>query len=232
MVVVPAGSFMMGSPGSEEGRNANEGPQHRVTITEPFAVGKYEVTFEEWDACVADGGCGGYQPDSEGWARGRHPVINVSWADAQAYVNWLSQETDQFYGLLTEAEWEYVARAGTTTRYSLNDYITTGHANYSANYGAIMGNRATVGSYPGNPWGLHDVHGNVWEWVEDCWNDSYMGAPTDGSAWVQENCSRRVLRGGSWDEPPGNLRSARRLGDGPGSRYNYLGFRVFRKLTS
>ena len=231
MVVVPAGEFMMGSPPSEEGRGNSEGPVHRVTIAEPFAVGKYEVTFEEWDACVSGGGCGGHRPDDEGWGRGRQPVINVSWEDAQAYVDWLSRKTGEDYRLLSEAEWEYAARAGTTTRYHWGDDIGRNRANCYGDCGDSWEFTAPVGSFAANGFGLHDMHGNAWEWVEDCWNGSYAGAPTDGSAWESGDCDRRVLRGGSSRYDPVFLRAANRLGYESGSRFNYYGFRVARTLA-
>ena len=228
MVVIPAGSFLMGSPESEEGRESDEGPQHRVTIREPFAVGVYEVTFEEWDACMADGGCGGYRPDDKGWGRGRRPVIKVSWEDAQAYVKWLSRKTGEEYRLLSEAEWEYVARAGTTTRYSFGDEITESDANYGLNIGKTQ----PVGSYRANGYGLYDMHGNVYEWLQDCWNGRYEGAPNNGDAWDVGDCSGRVLRGGSWSYTSTRLlRSARRGGNGTGIRSDSSGFRVARTLA-
>ena len=209
MVVVPAGSFMMGSPSHEDGRDDDEGPVHRVTIAEPFAVGVREVTFAEWNACASSGGCGGYRPDDEGWGRGNRPVINVSWKDAQAYVDWLSRKTGAEYRLLSEAEWEYAARAGTTTRYHWGDGVGRNRANCDT-CGDSWGVTAPVGSFAANGWGLHDVHGNVWEWVEDCWNGDYTGAPSDGSAWESGNCDARVLRGGSWSSGPRILRDAYR----------------------
>ena len=209
MVVVPSGSFMMGSPGVEKGRDDDEGPRHRVRIDYRLAVGVYEVTFAEWDACVSAGGCGGYRPDDRGWGRGNRPVINVSWEDAQSYVRWLSNKTGKSYRLLSESEWEYVARAGTTTRYNWGNEIGHNRANCDG-CGSRWDNEKTapVGAFSANAWGLHDVHGNVWEWVEDCWNDSYTGAPADGSAWESGDCSERVLRGGSWFYVPRNLRAA------------------------
>ena len=207
MVVVPTGSFMMGSSSSEKGRDSDEGPQHRVRIAQPFAVGVYEVTFAEWDACVSAGGCNGYGPADRGWGRGQRPVIYVSWNDAQAYVKWLSNKTGKRYRLLSEAEWEYVARAGTETPFHFGMTISKNQANYNRNYGAQT---MEAGSFPSNGYGLHDVHGNVDEWVQDCWNDSYSGAPTDGSAWTSGDCSGRVLRGGSWDSEHRNLHSADR----------------------
>ena len=227
MVVIPAGSFLMGSPESEEGRADDEGPQHRVTIGEAFAAGVYEVTFEEWGACVADGGCGGYRPKDYGWGRGRRPVINVSWEDAQAYVRWLSRKTGKEYRLLSEAEWEYAARAGSRTQHSFGDEITSRDANYGGN----IGKTRPVGGYRANGYGLHDMHGNVWEWVRDCWNGSYAGAPNNGEAWERGDCSRRVLRGGSWGSYSWNLRSANRLGIHSEFRLDSNGFRVARTLT-
>ena len=198
MVVVPAGSFMMGSPASEAGRDADEGPQHRVTIARPFAVGKFEVTFAEWDACVAAGGCK-HMPGDERGGRGKRPVTNVSWDNiTKEYLPWLSPRTGKAYRLLTEAEWEYAARAGTTTRYAFGDTISKSQAQYSESILGSAGRTVEAGSFPANRFGLHDMHGNVWEWVQDCWNGSYNGAPSDGSAWTTRDCSLRVLRGGSW----------------------------------
>ncbi len=238
MVVVPAGSFLMGSPSSEAERDKDEGPQHRVTIPSAFAVGKYEVTFDEWDACVAAGGCGGYQPKDQGWGRGRRPVIDVRWRDAKAYVDWLSKETGKEYRLLSEAEWEYAARAGTATPFSTGRTITTDQANFNGNYtyggsskGVYRKKTLPVGSFAANGFGLHDVHGNVWEWVEDCSRDSYAGALSDGRAWTTGgNCLRRVLRGGSWNKKPRYLRSASRPWNWGDYRNNFNGFRVARTL--
>ena len=163
----------------------------------------------------------------QGWGRGGRPVINVDWEDAKAFVAWLSVQTGQRYRLLSEAEWEYACRAGTTTRYWWGDEITPENANYGQN----VGKTSEVGKYPANPFGLYDMHGNVWEWVEDCWNDSYEGAPDDGSAWTSGDCRRRVLRGGSWDSDPGILRSACRVGIDTDGRYNTVGLRVARTLS-
>lgn len=237
MVVVPAGSFMMGSPPSWKGRYVvNENPRHRVTIESPFAVGLYEVTFAEWDACVTAGGCGGYSPDDMGWGRGRLPVMKVSWEDAQRYAKWLSEETGETYRLLSEAEWEYVARAGTQTdRYwGDEDSDQCFHANGNdRSFDCWDGyyNTAPVGSFRANGFGLHDMLGNVWEWTEDCWNDDYSGAPVDGSAWRAGNCSTRVLRGGNWITWPTNLRAGFRLRNLAGFRFFYFGFRVARTLN-
>jgi formylglycine-generating enzyme required for sulfatase activity len=234
MVVLPAGEFTMGSPPDEVGRRDTEGPQHRVTIARPFAVGKYEVTFAEWDACAAGGGCNSRLAGrDEGWGRGRRPVINVDWSDAKEYAAWLSRKTGKAYRLLSEAEWEYAARAGTTTPYAFGDKILDWSAGkLRAQYGARM--TAEVGSFPANRFGLHDMHGNVWEWVEDAWHCNYEGAPTDGSVWSERYPVYRVLRGGGWPlSSPGNLRSAsRRSSNVPrfGNRTPYVGFRLARAL--
>ena len=238
MAPVPAGSFMMGSPTHEAERGDDEGPRRRVTIPKPFAVGKYEVTFAEWDACAAAGGCGGRRPGDEGWGRGRQPVINVSWDDAKAYVAWLSKKTGKIYRLLSEAEWEYAARAGTTTPFHFGSTISASQANYDGNHTYGGGSKGVsrektmpVGSFPANPFGLHDAHGNVLEWVEDCWNANYQGAPTDASAWINRNCTKRVLRGGAWFNSPENLRSANRNRSRIDVRYHYIGFRVARTIA-
>jgi formylglycine-generating enzyme required for sulfatase activity len=245
MVVVPAGSFTMGSPAGEQGRDIDESPQHRVTIAKPFAVGRFAVTFDEWDACVADGGCNGYRPQDLGWGRNRRPVINVSWDEATAYAAWLSRKTGKPYRLLTEAEWECAARAGSTTAYYWGDEIGKGNANCapvgSLECGSQWDNKQTapVGSFAVNAFGLYDMAGNVWQWVQDCYHNNYNGAPTDGSAWTTGNCYgtmqegdlQRVIRGGSWISGPLNLRSAGRFRNTFNSGGNLLGFRVGRTLT-
>ena len=238
LVVVPLGSFMMGSPDSEWGRFNNESPQRRVTITEPFAVSVYEVTFGEWDACVSEGGCNGYQPHGEGWGRGGRPVINVSWDDARAYVKWLSQRTGKRYRLLSESEWEYVARAGTMEPFHTGATISADQANYDSSYtyvsgqkGRYRGRTVQVGTFSPNAFGLHEVHGNVWEWTQDCWNEDYTGAPADSRAWETGECEQRVLRGGSWGDVPWLLRSADRGKNEPGIRDPKIGFRIARTLT-
>ncbi|HUD86194.1 MAG TPA: SUMF1/EgtB/PvdO family nonheme iron enzyme [Xanthobacteraceae bacterium] len=239
MVVIPAGAFTMGSPASEQVRSSNEGPQHRVTFANPFAVGIFALTFDEWDACVADGGCNGYKPDDQDWGRGRLPVIDVSWDDAEAYVAWVSKKTGKSYRLLSEAEREYVTRAGTTTPFWWGSSISTSQANYNGNYtygngvkGEYRARTVQVGSFAPNPWGLYQVHGNVWDWTEDCYHDSYNGAPADGSAWTGGDCGSRVIRGGSWFHGPNSLRSANRSGLSTGGRYGELGFRVARTLLA
>ena len=239
MVVIPAERFQMGSPASEEGRYDYEGPRHAVTLRS-FAMGVTEVTFGEWDACVRGGGCDGRRPDDRGWGQGRRPVINVSWADAQAYVQWLSGRTEAAYRLPSESEWEYAARAGTTTPFHTGPTISTNQANYNGNLGYGSGNRGRyrrqttpVRTFAPNLFGLYDVHGNVWEWVEDCWHDNYRGAPLDEMAWERGgngDCGRRVLRGGSWNSAPRLLRSANRNRYSSGLRLDSAGFRVSRTL--
>ena len=232
MVVVPAGKFMMGSPPNEKGRYDVEGPQHEVTFANSFAVSKFEVTFDDWDACAAYGDCDPRVSDS-GWGRGRQPVINVSWDDAQRYIAWLSSMTGKTYRLLSEAEWEYAARAGTQTAYSWGDEIGKGNANCDG-CGSQWDGRQTapVGSFAPNAFGLYDMHGNVWEWVEDCLHNDYNGAPEDGSAWTAGgDCNNRILRGGSCISLPEYLRSAVRYGYTTVFRKYHLGFRVGRTLT-
>ena len=176
MVIIPAGSFTMGSPQSEKERQVFEGPQHQVTIGNAIAVGRFEVSFREWDVCAVEGGCGGHIPEDEGWGRGRRPVVNVSWNDAQAYAAWLSSKTGKTYRLLTEAEWEYAARGGTPTPFWWGSSISASQANYDGNStygggrkGKYRGKTVPVGSFASNPFGLYDVHGNVAEWDrEDC----------------------------------------------------------------
>ena len=232
MVVVPSGSFLMGSPVPEDGREVHERPVHRVTIARPFAVGVYEVTFDEWYACVVDDGCRGYRPPDRDWGLGSRPVINVSWQDAKAYVAWLSRVMGAEYRLLSESEWEYVARAGTTTRYWWGDEVGRNRANCKGCGSRWDDTRtAPVGSFSPNAFGLHDVHGNVWEWVEDCFNSPYYGAPTDGSAWLDGVCTFRMQRGGAWNTTPPGIRSAYRAWYPLGSRDSGEGFRVARTIT-
>jgi formylglycine-generating enzyme required for sulfatase activity len=230
LVMLPAGEFMMGSPDGEEGGDEEERPQHRVTIGQLFALGRFPVTFAEYDRfCEAKRR---EKPGDEGWGRGRRPVINVRWEDARAYMAWLSQETGRAYRLPSEAEWEYACRAGTTTRYSFGDAITPRDANY---YDSGLGLTSEVGTYPSNHWGLHDMHGNVWEWVEDDWHENYRGAPTDGSAWKGPGSSSSprlcVLRGGSWSGDSRLCRSAFRYGYRTVARNGSVGFRVARTLS-
>ena len=230
MVVIPAGSFQMGCLLDDDDCWHPQFPVHEVTVRS-FALSKHEVTLDEWDACVSDGGCNGYRPDDEGWGRGSRPVIHVSWEDAQSFVAWLSEVTGHVYRLPTESEWEYAARAGTVTKYSWGNGIGNNRANCDG-CGSQWDDEMTapVGSFGANSFGLHDMHGNVEEWVEDCWNDSYGGAPSDGSVWLSGECVDRVWRGGSWYRWPRFVRSADRSAGPSGYRDNQLGFRIARTL--
>ena len=258
LVVIPAGSFTMGTLTEEDGY-ANEQPQHDVNIGYRLAVGVYTVTFDEWEACLSAGGCGGYLPDDEGWGRGRRPVINVSWHDAHMYLRWLSWKTGKGYRLLSESEWEYVARAGTTTRYWWGDQVGRNQACCDGCGSHWDNNRtAPVGSFSANAFGLYDVHGNIHEWVQDVYYEVYRdrpffyniskypytrisrrSAPEDGSAWELFDRTHyrpgtlqgpRLVRGGSWDSPPSDLRSARRCETFPTDQGRDVGFRVARTL--
>ena len=229
MVVVPAGTFLMGSPKTEQARYGNEGPQHEVTIAKPFVIGRYAVTFDEYDRFVR--ATDQRLPNDASWGQGARPVINVSWEEAVTYSQWLSKQTGQSYRLPTEAEWEYAARAGSETAYWWGNDIVPNRANCSG-CGSPWDNQQTapVGSFPPNPLGLYEVLGNVWEWVQDCWNGRYRDAPTDGTAWMSGDCSRRVIRGGSWSIQPRHIRSASRHWEGVDNRFSFLGFRLVRDL--
>jgi formylglycine-generating enzyme required for sulfatase activity len=242
MMVVPAGTFEMGSPQMDRQANTNEFPQHLVTIAKPFAVSKFELTYAEWDACAAAGGCNGYRPNDQGWGRGQQPVINVDWDDAQQYVSWLSLVTGKTYRLLSEAEYEYATRAGTQTAYPWGDKIGTYNANCDG-CGSQWDQTAPVGSFAPNGFGLYDMVGNVWEWTEDCYHpidglmtrDGKIAAPVDGTAWLADkggDCRYRVMRGGSWLNDPGDLRSAARVWLGTVLRQSTVGLRVGRTLLS
>ena len=272
MVVVPAGSFMMGSPKSEKGREKDEGPEHSVTFAKSFAVGKSEITRAQFATFVAatdykmGNDCWTYEKRGDNkwnWEKtknrhwqspgyeqtGGHPVVCVSWNDANAYIAWLNKKVSGArYRLMTEAEWEYSARANSKTRYSYGDNPDQlcRHSNGTdrtpePKTGATWSKfskckdghyyTAPVQSYKANSFGLHDMHGNVWEWVQDCYKDNYKSAPVDGSAVTLDNCSRRVLRGGSWLNGPQGLRSANRSRNYPGNRSSFSGFRVVRMLT-
>jgi formylglycine-generating enzyme required for sulfatase activity len=235
MVVLPAGSFQVGSPPDEEGREANEGPQRKMTFAAAFAAGKYAITYDEWDACVGAGAC-----TSPAGARppGGYPVTNVSFEDAQAYVAWLSRSTGKSYRLLSETEREYAARAGTTTPFWWGRTITSKQANYDATAAYGGGEKGeyrqraiAADSFAPNAFGLYQVHGNVNEWTADCWRGGYQEANLDGTPSTKgADCGRRVLRGGSWFDGPKMLRAASRIGLYPGYRSNKVGFRVARSL--
>ena len=233
MVVIPAGNFRMGCVSSASDCYDDEKPVHDVRIPQPFALSKHEVTFGQWGACVSAGGCNGHRPDDGwNWGRGTRPVINVSWVDARAYVSWLSQQTGEEYRLPSESEWEYAARAGSSKKFSWGNEIGANRANCDGCRSPWDFDRtAPVGSFTPNAFGLYDMRGNVSEWVEDCWNDSYAGAPSDGGAWTSGNCEWRVLRGGSWYSSPWYLRAATRSRDTTGDRSRISGFRVARTLA-
>lgn len=230
MIVIPDGSFRMGNL---QGKNdKDEIPIHSVQLNKPFALSRFEVNFDEYDAFAK--ATGRELPEDRGWGRGRRPVINVSWEDAQAYAKWLSEQTGKRYRLPSEAEWEYATRAGSKTQYWWGDTIGRGQANCDG-CGSHWDNKQTapVGSFKVNPFGLYDTAGNVWEWVEDCWHGNYNDAPVDGRAWEEENggiCGQRVIRGGSWDGGPRDLRSSDRSRTIADNRYLYLGFRLAQDL--
>ena len=232
MVAIPAGRFRMGCvSGSNSGEScdSDEKPAHQVSVP-AFELGRTEVTFEQWDVCVAFGGCE-YLPDDQGWGRGDRPVINVSWDDIQGYIRWLNRQTGKRYRLPSEAEWEYAARAGRTSQYSWGNQdpvCRTNLVNGARFYGCKEKRTAPVASYPANRFGLYDMHGNVREWVQDCRNNNYKGAPKDGSAWLSGECGRRALRGGSWGDYAWRLRSAYRNGTDRDDRYYGFGFRLAR----
>jgi len=228
MISIPDGSFHMGCV-SGNGCYNQEKPVHIVNI-KALLISKYEVTFEQWDACVAFGGCD-QLPEDEDWGRGNQPVINVSWNDVQQYTKWLSKQTGKQYRLLTEAEWEYAARAGSQTEYYWGNESSKNKANCSSDCDDDFDKTAPVGSFEANRFGLHDMAGNVYEWVEDCWNHNYKKAPADGSAWLSGHCSQRVLRGGSWyggrrGRIRGDIRSAYRSNNVRDYRFFSIGFRV------
>ena len=256
MVVIPAGQFVMGSPPGEEGRSDPEGPQHQVTIGAPFALGRFAVTLQEFSAFVEAEAHAMpdemYTYEQEKWEvrkgrsfrnpgflqTARHPVVGVSWDDSVAYCKWLSRATGKDYRLASEAEWEFACRAGSSTPFWWGSSISTDDANYDGNYtygGGKKGQyrKATVPveSFKPNPWGLYQVHGNVWEWCADPWHENYRGAPEDGSVWQGGNTSLRVLRGGSWSDIPRNLRAAFRNRYTTDDRDNSIGFRLARTLT-
>ncbi len=238
LVVVSAGEFWMGPMEGEGGNNAR--PRHKVVIPKPLAVGKFPVTFDEWDAAQKDKDWRNFSerapwtPDDADWGRGRRPVINVSWEDAQAYVKWLSGKSGQPYRLLSEAEWEYSCRAGTDTAYSFGDNKSDldGYGWYSGNSG---GKTHPVGEKAANAFGLHDMHGNVWEWCEDRWNESYKDKPeslkANGGAWTTGDNRKRVIRGGCFGDLPSNLPSAHRDKYAVDYRYENVGFRLVRTLS-
>jgi formylglycine-generating enzyme required for sulfatase activity len=225
LVVVQPGAFVMG----DDGGDRSERPAHRVTIAYPFAIGKYEVTLGQWRACVEAGACRAIN-NAEGLSASA-PAKDLSWNDAQQYLHWLSKLTGQNYRLPSEAEWEYAARAGTTSRYWWGDNMEVGKANCKG-CGGDWSNEAPadVDAFPANPFGIHGMNGGVWEWVADCWNKSYAGAPTDGGAWNRSDCRDNVIRGGSWRNDQTYAHSASRFTYDTGVRYILNGFRVAKSL--
>jgi len=228
MQVIPPGDFVMGSSKAVDSNRPNEGPAHRVSIAYPFAFGAYEITFDQWDACHADGVCE-YRGADERFGRGSRPAISLSLNDAHQFLTWLSDKTGHSYRLPSEAEWEHAAGAGSTTAYYWGDEI--GKLNAACeNCGTKWDNRrsAPTGTFPANPFGLYDILGNAWEWTADCWNDSYEGAPVDGSAWQEGDCKGHAMRGGAWFSFPVNLRTTTRFRAVVDNRYLSKGLRVVR----
>jgi formylglycine-generating enzyme required for sulfatase activity len=224
MVVLDGGLFVMGSPANEAGRRPDEGPQREVSIV-PFALSRTEITFAQWDACLGGGGCNGYSPPDGGLGRGDRPVTNISWQDAQAYLDWLNGRAGGLrYRLATEAEWEYAARAGASTPYAFGARVTATQATYRVRVSSAVGAREA------NAFGLSDMHGNVAEWVEDCYAPNYELAPIDGAAVQSDECVRRVHRGGGYADQAAALRAAARQPALPTARSPSVGFRVARTL--
>ncbi len=227
LVTVPRGSFIMGST---DGVRKKEQPAHRVTISHRFALGRYEVTFDEWDACYADGGCSNPAFDRD-WGRGKLPVINVTYADTQEYFAWISRKTGETYRLPSEAEWEYAARAGARTGYWWGDKMIDGWANCRGCGTEWSGVKtAPVGSFQPSPWGLYDMHGNVLEFVADCWHDSHVGAPEDGTARADGPCTSKVVKGGAWYYLSNLSRAATRFRNDNRVYSYFIGFRVLREI--
>lgn len=246
MVLIPGGEFMMGSTDNKDSGCSSwhskpepdcrhEIPQHLVRVKQ-FEMGKYCITYKQWDACVKNNGCNGYRPHVNFWAQGKNrnkrPVVNVSWSEAQSFIDWINKETGKHYRLPSEAEWEYAARANSTTSYYWGNDVGTNNSNCEG-CGSKWDKHATapVGSFAPNAFGLYDMSGNVWQFVEDCYHSDYHGAPLDGSAWVTGNCNYRVSRGGSWWEHPIYVRvSARKLEYKSGSSNFAQGFRLARSI--
>ena len=229
LVEIPPGAYERGSRPSEAGHFDSEGPVTRVTIRRSFAIGRYPVTFGEWDRCVQEGACK-HKPNDRGWGRGTGPVFYVSWNDTREYLAWLRARTGKTYRLPSEAEWEYAARAGTSTAYPWGNSAGRKMANCRGCREESSDRTTPVGSFPPNRFNLFDMHGNVWEWAADCWNASYAGAPVDGSPWLRGECEKAAVRGGAWGLTPLDVRSARREGDNKDLRSGRRGFRIARDL--
>lgn len=238
MVVINPGAGKLGSPEFEKKRSRFENPQRDTLINYRFEVSKYEITFDDWDKCVKAGGCSGYKPDDKGWGRGKRPVINVSYKDAQNFISWLNGKTGETYRLLSEAEWEYVARAGQDAPFGNGYDLSAKMANFdgkapygSGEKGQYLRKTETVGKYSANAFGVHDMHGNVYEWVEDCWNANHSGAVGDGSARKDGDCKFRVMKGGSWVTHGYQTRAAARIRYVTDYRYDDYGIRLARTLN-
>lgn len=239
MVVIQPGQGQIGSPISEQKRSRFENPMKTTFIDYAFEVGKYEITFNDWDKCVSDGGCGGYRPKDGGWGKGNRPVINISFDDAQKYLTWLNQKTGKTYRLLSEAEWEYVARAGQSTPFGNHGLgIDANAANFdgkapyiSTTTGPYHRKTQPVGQYAANGFGVHDIYGNIFEWVEDCWNPDHQGATGSGAPRTDGDCSYRVMKGGSWVTHGYQMRAASRVRYVTDYRYDDYGFRIARTLN-
>ncbi len=249
MVVIPSGQFLMGSDLEESGHQ-DEKPRHAVSIARPFALSRFEITFAQWDVCVGDGQCPQASDDGDG--RGDRPVYNVNWNDAQKYAAWLSSKTGKSYRLPAEAEWEYAARGGTTTAWfwgaaedsagstqacrfanTHDETSKDAHPMYVWSHHKCTDGFpevAPVGRFQPNPFGLHDILGNLREWVQDCHHAGYRNAPTDGSAWNETSCEKRIVRGGAWIDGASTSRSAYRHPEDQGFRNYQVGFRIARDL--
>jgi len=226
LAIIPPGQFVMG----KDGRFKNEGPARTVTIARAFAMGRFEVTFDEWQACFDEGGCGTQMPSDHGWGQGTRPIINITWFDAQGYLKWLSEKTAKTYRLPSESEWEYAARAGTQTDFWWGDQVGREKANCRNCGPKISHQSLPVDSFKPNPWGLYNVHGNVWEWVEDCWNPTQAGAPNNAQPRLNGDCRQRVMRSGSWYYFSKNIRAPWRFKNDARVKSYGIGFRVLREL--
>ena len=225
MIVLPTGRFSMGSTNGHR----QEQPVQNIIIAKPLAAGRYETTFSEWDACYSAGGCSKKALDRD-WGRGNRPVMNVLYADALEYTSWLSQKTGYTYRLPSEAEWEYAARAGTSTEYWWGDRHERGCQLSEMWHPMERSSSAPVGSFKPNPWGLYDVHGNVLEFVQDCWSKSHHALPLDAKPKITKNCQSRVIKGGAWYYLPKVSRSASRARNDTRVFSYFIGFRVFREI--
>lgn len=236
MAALGGGGFAMGAAPGERDAQLSESPQRWVYIDYRFAISRREVTFDQWSACVADGGCQAHMPSDAGWGRGAQPVINVSFEDASAYARWLSAKTGKYYRLPSEAEWEFAARAGRESAFAFGAALGADHANINglfpagAPQGVFRERTMRVGSFAPNSFGLYDMHGNVWEWTSDCWRESHHGGPATGAARIDGDCARRVIKGGGWNSPARDARSAHRRGADQLGRTSDTGFRVVRDL--